>query len=209
MANKNRLVKGVGVNDANYVVGTFINGIRWRCPYYQTWCQMLDRCYSPLCHEGHPTYIGCSVVPEWLYFMTFRAWMETQNWEGLQLDKDILVPGNKVYGPSTCVFVGRDVNMFMIDRANSDRELPQGVRERYKGRFIAACKAFKGKSVDIGIYDTAEEASKAYINYKRVLAVTLAKEQTDDRVAQAIIDKFFGNNGGAHWTEVVEEALND
>ena len=45
----------------------------------------------------------------------FKDWMENQDWEGNQLDKDLLFEGNKVYGPKTCVFVTRMVNNFTLD----------------------------------------------------------------------------------------------
>ena len=55
MGNK-RLVCGVGVMDADYVVEVketvgYVNGKRkqklvWKCPFYQTWKSMLVRGYS-------------------------------------------------------------------------------------------------------------------------------------------------------------------
>lgn len=202
-----RKVKGHGVNDLPKSSARYVNGVRERCPIYCAWDRMLSRCYDEKVHKSHPTYKDCSVCDEWLVFSKFKAWMETQDWEGKHLDKDILVKGNKIYSPETCVFVTRDVNAFMVDRQDFSRALPQGVRERYKGRFIASCKAFKSKSVDIGIFNTPEAASSAYIQYKQHLALQLAKIQTDDRVAEAIIKMWFKHNGGAHWTEVVEGAL--
>lgn len=116
MKTKNkRLVYGVGNNDADYVVEKreeigYVGGKRrrklmWVCPYYQTWKDMIKRCYSTKCQEKFPTYKGCSVSADWHTFSNFKAWMEKQNWEGKQLDKDILIEGNKVYSPETCVFV--------------------------------------------------------------------------------------------------------
>src|SRR5690554_513591 len=105
---KNRkLVHGVGVNDADYVIQKweefgYVDGKRkrklvWRCPYYGVWVRMLERCYSAKTQDRRPTYKGCSVSEEWLTFSTFKDWMKTQKWEGLQLDKDLLFEGNKVY----------------------------------------------------------------------------------------------------------------
>ena len=47
----NKLVAGVGVNDADYPIvrfGETVNGRKkreWICPYYKTWSAMLNRCY--------------------------------------------------------------------------------------------------------------------------------------------------------------------
>jgi hypothetical protein len=201
---KRKLVRGVGINDIKSPSKIIVGGKVKRCPFYQTWWLMLHRCYSEQSLEGHPTYRDKFVCEEWKKLSNFKVWMETQDWQGKQLDKDILLSGNSVYSPETCVFVSRDVNMFMIDREDINRALPQGVKLTQEGNYSAQVK-WKGKSVHIGTYQTPQQAAKAYISRKRQLAIELANEQEDNRVKQAILDKF---NGGGHWTEVVEEALN-
>jgi hypothetical protein len=44
-----------------------------------------------------------------------------------QLDKDILVKNNKVYSPSTCVFVPKSLNCLLEKRANHRGAYPIGV----------------------------------------------------------------------------------
>ena len=53
--------------------------------------------------------------------------MVEQDWEGLQLDKDLLVNGSKVYSRETCVFVSNQVNIFLTERGNDRGEWPIGV----------------------------------------------------------------------------------
>ena len=103
-----RLVYGVGTNDAWYMIETTAGGETYCCGYYQRWVAMLRRCYSKQMHRKFPTYKDCTVCDEWITFSNFRKWMETQDWQGKELDKDILFPGNKHYSPDNCVFVGRD-----------------------------------------------------------------------------------------------------
>ena len=145
-----RLVCGVGRNDVDYVVekretircadGKQKQRIVWICPYYQTWRGMLQRCYSTKLQERQPTYKGCSVSEEWLTFSVFKNWMETQDWEGNQLDKDILFEGNKVYSAETCVFVSGMVNNFTIDRGAARGEWLIGVYwNKRNGKFQAQC----------------------------------------------------------------------
>ncbi len=104
-----KLVYGVGVNDADYKVQKFKteNGKKiqlWICPFYSKWKEMLRRCYSIQEKERSPCYTQASTVEHWHIFSNFKSWMETQDWEGKQLDKDLLVKDNKTYGPDTCLF---------------------------------------------------------------------------------------------------------
>lgn len=77
---------------------------------------MLERCYSEKLLESNPSYIGTSVCSEWLYATAFKEWMEKQNWQGKSLDKDIIVPGSKLYSPDTCAFVSQATNLFVTAR---------------------------------------------------------------------------------------------
>ena len=75
---------------------------------------MYNRCYSKAFQESHPWYKGCTVCDEWLDpehgLGRFAKWCNENYYivegEGTtQLDKDILIPGNKIYSPDTCIFV--------------------------------------------------------------------------------------------------------
>jgi hypothetical protein len=134
---KRSLVHGVGVNDADYDTQKEKNTkVIWRCPFYDKWINMLKRCYSPLWHKQYPTYIGCSVCPEWRYFSKFRLWMENQKWEGMALDKDLLVKGNQVYGPDTCCFLPTAINcLFGGSKKKINLDLPQGVTLTANGKY--------------------------------------------------------------------------
>ena len=155
------------------------------CPFYQTWKSMLERCYSAKYQAKKPTYKGCTVCDEWLTFSNFKAWMETQTWEGNHLDKDLLVVGNKVYSPETCLFVSVQVNSFLNWKSRNG--LPNGVTWRDShGKFRVTCSTL-GKGVKhLGHFTTAEEAFKVWLDYKLSLAKELADLQYDQDVAEAI-----------------------
>lgn len=196
-----KLLFGVGRNDAGYVVAkngiSEVNGVRkrsqvWVCPYYKTWKGMLMRCYSTRYQERRPTYKDCSVSGDWLTFSNFKSWMEKQEWEGLELDKDILIKGNQVYSSDACVFVTQMVNSFTNDRGASRGKWLVGVDWRKSSKkFRAQCNnPFTGKQENLGYFTSEQEAHEAWRKRKLELAHELAAIQTDPRVAKALIDRY-------------------
>lgn len=199
--NKRKLVRGVGINDAGYVVtkretivvdGKQKQKLVWRCPYYQTWADMLNRCYDTKLHERQPTYAGCTVSDNWLKFTNFKAWMEKQDWEGKQLDKDLLFEGNKVYSADTCVFVSPMVNNFTTDSGASRGKWMIGVSwDKEKQKFRTQCQnPFTKKREHLGYFTCEQEAHQAWKARKLELAHELAAIQTDERVAKALVARY-------------------
>ena len=181
-----KLVEGFGVNDADYVVNPIgPDGKRFRCPLYKTWKSMLQRAYSPKYHARQPTYVGVTVCEEWRSFMAFRAWMMEQDWEGNELDKDILVPGNKVYSPDTCVFVAREVNALLLNSAASRGDWPIGVFKA-KNKFCAQIRE-NGKSRHLGYFHSPHEAHLAWRKEKVRLVRKAADECDNPRVASGLL----------------------
>lgn len=187
-----KLIYGVGVNDADYPVRPIINGKAVKCHFYAVWHHMLERCYSEKSLLKCPSYKGCSVAPEWFSFKAFKAWMEKQDWQGMEPDKDLLFVGNKVYSPETCVFVGRITNVFVIDRAADRGEWPLGVTFRESsGRFVARCQnPFTRKREHLGYFSCPNQAHEAWRKRKHELACKLADLQTDERVAVALRTRY-------------------
>jgi hypothetical protein len=191
-----RLVCGVGVNDADYVVQPKINGKVVACPFYQTWNSMLKRCYDPKLQAKQPSYIGCSVVPEWHSFTAFRSWMIEQDWVGRQLDKDLLIPGNKVYGPSTCVFISSGLNKFTTGHAAARGEWPIGVHlNKRAGKFEArCCNPFTGRDEYLGRFTCPDAAHEAWRSRKHELALQIAALHADPRIAKALSIRYLPEN---------------
>lgn len=178
-----KLVYGVGINDADYVTRTS----SWTCPFFRKWKDMLARCYSEYENIRQPTYLECYVVDEWLYFSKFKSWMGKQDWQNNVLDKDLLVRGNKVYGPDTCVFVSAQLNGFLVEKKNAD--LPVGASV-HKRKFQSRCAELGKEQKYLGLFDTAEEAHQAWLAFKLEQAYKLSVQQTDKRVAKALIDRY-------------------
>lgn len=196
--NKIKIVYGVGINDADYVVQMRIREkgepgkVNWVCPYYARWCSMIQRTCSEDFKAKNPSYVDCALHEDWIYFSNFKAWMEQQDWEGKQLDKDLLVPGNKIYGPDTCVFVDRQVNNFIYESAMKYREeCPIGVcYHKDRKKYQATCGSADNVYTYLGLYETPEEAHKVWLDFKLQQAYILAQRQKDPRVAAALIDRY-------------------
>lgn len=164
-----KLVCGVGFNDAHYLVDRYIDKVKVRCPAYSAWVNMLKRCYSKKYQSMQPTYTGCTVSHVWHSFMVFRAWWLQCYSDGYVLDKDLLYPNNKVYGPDTCLYVPTWLNSFTTTSNSSRGELPLGVglsKQQRTRPYIAQCCDGRGKLVYLGMYATPEAAHAAWLQYK-------------------------------------------
>lgn len=149
---------------------------------YDTWNHMLKRCYDPKYHMERPTYSNCEVCEEWLNFQVFSKWYEENYYEiedkVMSLDKDILVKGNKIYSPDTCVFVPQQINTLFVKSDAIRGELPIGVTINTNGRtnkFQAQCKV-NGKKTYIGNYSSPEKAFEAYKEFKENIIKSTADE---------------------------------
>jgi len=186
--NKKYLKYGVGINDADYPVHPSVNGKRTMCPFYATWAGMIRRCYMKD-ERRRPTeiaYIGCTVVKEWHTFSNFKSWMEKQNWKGNQLDKDLKVYGNKIYGPDTCVFVPAQINILISDGG------PTGVHNLKKGltmdhgRYRARIRKY-GKMYQIGNFDNEIDAHNAWIIERKKYIMEVA-ENSEPHISEMLIN---------------------
>lgn len=185
----NQLTYGFGINDADYQTQGRLPK-SWKCEYKKRWDSLMQRCYSAQFQAKSPTYIGCSVDERWKSFMDFRAWMMTQDWEGKQLDKDLLFPGNKVYGPDTCVFVTQLTNVFTTGRVLGKEGFPRGVALHRGNKKFTSTICIEGRPTTLGYFNTPEEAHECWYEAKKKQSRILAQEQTDPRVAAALIARF-------------------
>tara|TARA_R110000851_G_C12901060_1_gene548182 strand:+ start:173 stop:808 length:636 start_codon:yes stop_codon:yes gene_type:complete len=184
--SKRRAVYGVGINDADYVTQPTVDGIQYMCPYYTKWCGMIKRCYSVNYQSKHPSYRGCEVCGDWLLFSNFRKWMKSQDWNNKELDKDLLIRGNKTYSPDACVFISQALNSLFVGRPNTG--MKKGVSWHEKTKRFHARVTIGGKKKSLRYFDTEEEANLAYLKAKRVNIVKVANEQADERIKKSLLD---------------------
>jgi hypothetical protein len=100
------------------------------------WHRMVRRCYDDKFHESNTTYFDCEVCEEWLIFSNFASWFKEHYVEGWQLDKDILVDGNRIYSPRTCCFVPQEINSIFTSRVKDETKKLKAplLAEKYKDR---------------------------------------------------------------------------
>lgn len=174
-----------------------INGKLTKC--YQTWMNMLGRCYDEKLHKKHHTYINCEVCDEWLCFQNFARWYDNNYYEVkgqiMDLDKDILYKGNKIYSPNTCIFVPHNINLLFIKGDKARENYPIGVcyHKRDK-KFQSYCNIYdyeenKTKKKYLGSYDTPEKAFEVYKQYKEKYIKKVAdyyKDKIPDELYQGL-----------------------
>lgn len=144
---------------------------------YTDWYSMLRRCHNVNLHHREPTYIECEVYEEWYNFQNFAEWYEGNFYqipnEKMQLDKDILDKGNKIYCPNKCVYVPQRINNLFTKCNTSRGDLPIGV-STYGNKYRAYCQNANGKRVHLGYF---YDINSAFLSYK------VFKENTIKQVA--------------------------
>lgn len=160
---------------------------------YQKWINMLTRCYCEKQRHKNKTYEQCTVAEEWFSFQNFAEWASKQagcDQPGWQLDKDILVLGNKIYSPETCCFVPSQINN-LFTHIKSEGNVFTGVsfaKDRKKYRVY--CNDGFGTNHRLGSFNTKEEAFKVYKDFKESIiknAAYMWKGVISDEVFDALM----------------------
>ena len=173
------------------------NGKATKC--YKTWIDMLERCYSSKCHDKYPTYKRCTVCEEWLCFQNFAKWYHENYYnisnERMELDKDILYKGNKIYSPDTCVFVPQRINKLFVkcDKNRGSEIIGVSYNEK-TNKYLAQCN-IDGKILNLGRYSTPQEAFRVYKRYK-------------EKIIKEVIDSYEGIIPEPHYSKLKKAMYN-
>jgi hypothetical protein len=160
---------------------------------YVHWSSMMTRSYYEEYHRRFPTYIGCSVEEQWYNFQEFGEWCQWQPGfnMGYVLDKDIILQGNKVYGPETCVFIPPELNSIIVTQVKPGKTVPAGISfQNGCQKYIVSC-AIDGKNKNLGRFACPDEAFKVYKSFKEDLVKERAekyKDTLDVRAYQAFMN---------------------
>ena len=166
---------------------TRINKKETRC--YSTWHSMLQRCYDPYFINKQLTYKDCFVCKEWHCFQNFAEWYEKNYYEieneVMELDKDILYKGNKIYSPEKCIFVPKRINQLLLKSNKIRGKYPIGVsyhynKERDWERLKVRCGTLK-KSEFLGYFPLNRpfQAFTVYKQFKESYIKQVADEYKD------------------------------
>ena len=156
---REKLVFGVG----SYCDGKYVSQVKNKpTKEYGLWTVMLQRCYHPKRQVGHMCYVGCTASENFKNFQYFAEWCNQQTGFGKSgwcLDKDILLKGNKIYSEDTCCFVPNDINSLLVGQGRSGTRGAafDNARNKYKASF-----QINGKTVNLGRFETKDEALKVY-----------------------------------------------
>jgi hypothetical protein len=147
----------------------------YRPESYDVWLNMIRRCYSEKHKELHPAYYNISeVCAEWHNYQIFAEWYENNKYNAngrLHIDKDILVKGNKIYSPETCLLVPQRINMIFMTKSRKD-DLPNGIiHNKSSNTYVAFYNGIK-----YGKYKTLEEAVDEHNRQKRLHIKEVAEE---------------------------------
>lgn len=180
-------ILGVGFIGVGKYVAT-VNNINTK--QYNTWYAMIERCYSDEFKLGHATYEESYASTYFHNFQNFGEWYEENYYEidneEMCLDKDILVKGNKMYSPETCVFVPKRINSLFTKNDKCRGDFPIGVSYyEDSDKYMASCHG-----MFLGYYDTIESAFLVYKNYKEKLIKQVADEYKD-KIPKKLYDALY------------------
>jgi len=156
---------------------------------FQLWKNMLKRCYSEVSFKKSPSYEQCLTSETFNDYQQFKTWCNSQlgfGNTGWELDKDILVKGNKIYSEDTCCFVPKEINLLLVKHDKGRGDYLLGV-DYHKNR-----KQFRARCSDkhLGWFNTEIEAFNAYKKAKESYIKDVAnkwKDQIDPKVYEALI----------------------
>lgn len=154
---------------------------------YVAWKNILIRCFDEQFKTKHPTYQDAVCCDDWLLFENFYEWLHSQenfeqwfNGDKWNVDKDILIKGNKVYSPETCCLVPHNVNKLFTKNDACRGNLPIGVIVKDDSYYISCSNPFTKKQEFLCYCDSPE---KGFLIYKK------QKESYIKQVAQIEYEK--------------------
>lgn len=180
-------------------VGYFGEGKYNRKKYktvYNYWYDMLKRCYEPYYINKNLTYVDCFVEEYFHNFQNFAKWYEENyyevNDEKMQLDKDILEKGNKIYNRKHMVFVPQRINLLFTKRDNDRGNTPIGTYKNKRGKIISQCCVYEkqNKRVYLGSFDNQIEAFNVYKQFKESYIKQIADEYRE-LIPQKLYDAMY------------------
>lgn len=117
----------------------------------------------------HESYIGTH--NDFLNYQTFTDWCQNQygymhkdaNGSFWNLDKDLMIKGNKKYSEYTCIFVPARINTLFGDKFNARGDWPLGVFwQKGLNKFRSRMSTGNSKMKHLGVFNDSLEAHRAW-----------------------------------------------
>lgn len=163
---------------------------------YKIWNGLLRRNYDPYTLNKKSWYRDCFVEEDLFNFQNFCKWHNENYYEvpndRMELDKDILCKGNKIYSKDTMIYVPRRINI-LFTRNNTRRgEYPIGVSpHKASGKLEVSCSILdengnkKNKYLGLFPIDKPFQAFTCYKQFKE----NYIKEVADEYYSKGLIPK--------------------
>lgn len=185
-----KLILGIGINDKSRPSKGTNNKPTME---YNLWRNMLMRCYSKKIKEKNKTYTECTVSDNFKSYSYFYDWCQNQigfGKDGYNLDKDLLIKGNKIYSESTCVFIPSEINKLIIRKEEKRGLYPIGVYFDKKRGLFKGQSRNHGKRLFLGYFHSELECFNSYKVDKESYIKNMAekhKKYIDERSYAALI----------------------
>lgn len=135
-----------------------------RTKEYAHFHSMFNRVFGKSALKHRETYRDCNIDEHFHNFQVFAEWCNKQvgfSEDGWQLDKDILIKGNRTYSPMACVFVPNAINCIFAAGTKNDT-LPKGVYWKPKRACYVSAVSVDNKFKHLGYFNTIDDAKAAY-----------------------------------------------
>ena len=172
-----RTYEGVGY------VGADTSDIDYESYSFVKWKNMIQRCYSDVVHKLKPYYMDKEVCIEWQNYQNFKIWFDAHYIPGtkVDLDKDLLYKEGNIYSPETCAFMTHFLNTVFEDRG-----IESNIKQNDDGTYSVSMIVLN-KKMDIGVFDSEEEAHTGFIDGKIDYICDLA-EKCKDKVPDYVYE---------------------
>lgn len=139
---------------------------------YEVWRGILKRINNN--NSRNNSYSKVSLCDEWYNYQNFAYWYDNyisslnpDLYDEYEIDKDIVQWDQeyKIYSPSTCCLVPKQINMALIEINSYSRELPTGVYKHGSG-YRASLNINGKRNISSSIFNNPEQAFEFYKNKK-------------------------------------------
>lgn len=155
---------------------------------YKFWSDMINRCYSKKELDKRPTYKNVFVCKDWLCYKNFEEWFNENYYEidgeTMNLDKDILIKGNKEYSPQYSIFTPQKINNLFIKPSKTRKGLI-GV-EKINNKY----RTIKVNSNHSTCFNTELKAFNEYKKLKENYIKQVAEEYKD-KIPQKLYEAMY------------------